>query len=86
MPAPTFLEQDRLLETYGKGRVHCHQRNKPPVKEFLGRGNVFWYHLPEGYHDMGPKVIMEAQASGLPIVADNHSGAKDRIVPGTGIP
>jgi len=34
---------------------------------------------------MGPKVIMESQAVGLPVIADNHSGAKDRVIEGTGI-
>ena len=27
---------------------------------------------------------MEAQAAGLPVIADNHSGLKDRVVTGTG--
>lgn len=80
MPAPSFLSE----ELQRNDRVHTFKRNKPEVKEFLKYGNVFWYFLPEGYHDQGPKVIMEAQASGLPVIADNHSGARDRIVEGTG--
>jgi glycosyltransferase involved in cell wall biosynthesis len=84
MPAPSFLRKD-LKDNHGiEDRVHCHQRNKPEVKEFLAQGNVFWYNLPEGYHDMGPKVVMESMASGLCVVADNHSGAKDRVTPETG--
>ena len=75
MPAPSFLED------FGE-TVISHKRNIPPVEDFLTLGNCFWYHLPEGYEDQGPKVIMEAQASGLPIVAPNHSGAKSRIVHG----
>jgi ADP-heptose:LPS heptosyltransferase len=81
MPAPSFLSP---MPEY-TGRVHCHQKNVPPVKEFLAQGNVFWYHLPEGYEDQGPKVIMEAQSCGLAVVADNHSGAKDRVVKRTGL-
>ena len=77
MPSPTFLNDF-------DGRVKTYRRNQPAVNEFLTRGNCFWYALPEGYHDQGPKVIMEAQASGLPVIADNHSGAKDRVVEGTG--
>ncbi|KKK55927.1 hypothetical protein LCGC14_3069630, partial [marine sediment metagenome] len=79
MPAPSFFDVRSLVSTENS-RIHCHQKNVPPVKDFLAQGNVFWYCLPEGYEDQGPKVIMEAQAAGLAIVADNHSGAKDRVV------
>lgn len=76
MPAPSFLLSHPLWEN----RLHVHQRNVPPVNEFLSQGNVFWYALPGGgYSEGGPKVIMEAQASGLPVIADNHSGAIDRL-------
>ncbi|HEC64427.1 MAG TPA: hypothetical protein ENI23_03955, partial [bacterium] len=83
MPAPSFFDVRSLVSTENS-RIHCHQKNVPPVKEFLAQGNVFWYHLPEGYEDQGPKVILESMASGLCVVADNHSGAKDRITPETG--
>ncbi|KKM74645.1 hypothetical protein LCGC14_1398210, partial [marine sediment metagenome] len=83
MPAPSFFDVRSLVSTENS-RLHCHQKNVPPVKDFLAQGNVFWYHLPEGYEDQGPKVIMEAQAAGLAVVADNHSGAKDRVVNGSG--
>ncbi|KKM26880.1 hypothetical protein LCGC14_1580340, partial [marine sediment metagenome] len=89
MPAPSFIDpnsSNRWVTTHGgHNRLHCHQKNVPPVKDFLAQGNVFWYYLPEGYEDQGPKVIMEAQAAGLAVVADNHSGAKDRIVKRTGL-
>jgi len=80
MPAPSFLEESLK----NNDRIHVHLRNKPPVKEFLTLGNAFWYKLPEGYTEGGPKVIMEAQAAGLPIIAENHSGAVDRLVNGGG--
>ena len=77
MPAPSFLTKHDWVTSY--------QRNNPPVKEFLTKGNCFWYMLPGGgYTEGGPKVVMEAQASGLPVIADNHSGMKDRVVAGTG--
>jgi glycosyltransferase involved in cell wall biosynthesis len=78
MPSPSFLKD------FGD-RVITYKRNVPPINEFLRNGNVFWYKLPQGYHDQGPKVIMEAQASGLPIIAENNSGAMDRVVDGSGI-
>lgn len=77
MPAPTFLP------TTIPG-VICHRRNEPPIPKYLRLGNVFFYNLPDGYHDQGPKVIMEAMASGLPVIADNHSGPKDRLGNETG--
>lgn len=80
MPAPSFLTES----IKNNSQIHLFKRNQPEVKEFLSFGNVFWYQLPEGFHDQGPKVIMEAMASGLPVIANNHSGAKDRVVGGTG--
>lgn len=77
MPAPSFIRNF-------DNRVFIHQRNNPSISEFLKLGNCFWYMLPENYQEGGPKVVMEAQASGLPIITDNHSGMKDRVVEGTG--
>jgi ADP-heptose:LPS heptosyltransferase len=77
MPSPSFL--DKKTSHQNGGIVWEHRRNQPAVWDFLRLGNVFWYYLPKGYLDMGPKVIMEAMASGLPVIADNHSGAKDRL-------
>jgi len=80
MPPPTFIQDQDFLQEFGEERrIIFHKRNQPSVPEFLALGNVFWYKLPENYEDQGPKVIMEAQAVGLPVVADNHSGAKDRL-------
>ena len=49
------------------------------IAQFLSKGNLFWYSLPQGYMDMGPRVIIEAMAAGLPILADNWGGAIDRV-------
>lgn len=76
MPAPSFLAKNP--------RVIAHAKNTPPVHEFLSTGNLFWYSLPEGYMDMGPRVILEAMAVGLPIIADNWGGAVDRVTPECG--
>jgi glycosyltransferase involved in cell wall biosynthesis len=51
-----------------------------PVLDVLRKGSVFWYILPPEYIDNGPRVIMEAMAAGLPVIADNRGGAKDRII------
>jgi len=65
-------------------QIYKYPKNKPPVWEFLRKGNLFWYPLPDDYTEGGPKVIMEAMASGLAVIADNHSGPKDRITEETG--
>ena len=65
-------------------RIIKYPKNKPPVYEFLKNGNCFFYFLPPNYTEGGPKVVMEAQASGLPIICDNHSGPKDRVTEETG--
>lgn len=54
------------------------------IAAYLATGNLFWYSLPVGYMDMGPRVIIEAMAAGLSIVADNWGGAVDRVTPETG--
>ena len=76
MPGPSFVK-----EIDGFYKV---LRNICPIPEFLGKGNLFWYSLPEGYMDMGPRVILEAMAAGLPIIADNWGGAVDRVTPDCG--
>ncbi len=64
--------------------VDCFKEYSEPVLDILRKGTVFWYMLPEGYLDNGPRVIMEAMAAGLPVVCDNQGGAKDRVTPETG--
>jgi ADP-heptose:LPS heptosyltransferase/glycosyltransferase involved in cell wall biosynthesis len=65
-------------------QVYKYPKNNPPIPQFLAKGNCFWYHLPPGYQDQGPRVIIEAMACGLPVIADNRYGAKDRVKPEIG--
>ena len=65
MPPPSFcLEADYIIK---------HNRNNPPVPEFLELGNLYWYSLPgtkeKPYLDMGPRVICESHAAGLAAIA-----------------
>ena len=76
MPAPSFLKEQTRVLTY--------KYNEMKVEEFLSQGNIFWYLLPNGYLDNGSRCIVEAMASGLPVIADNWGGAKDRITEDTG--
>jgi len=76
MPGPSFIDNfDRVI---------IHPRNKPKVSEFLKLGNIYWYDLPEGYTEGGPRVILEALAAGLPVIASNSPGPQDRITKETG--
>lgn len=52
--------------------------------DFLRHGSVFWYPLRPDYTDQGPRVIVEAMAAGLAVIADNRDGARDRVTPETG--
>jgi glycosyltransferase involved in cell wall biosynthesis len=76
MPAATFMMDDP--------RIHKYRVNELPVPEFLKLGNCFIYNLPDGYSDAGPRVILEAQAESLAVIADNRYGAKDRVTESTG--
>lgn len=78
----TFMGGHESLK--GLDYVDQFEEYSKSVMDILRKGTVFWYMLPEGYLDNGPRVIMEAMAAGLPVIADNRGGAKDRIAPGTG--
>lgn len=78
LPGPSYLSAG--------GRLFKYPRVADPgsIAAFLSQGNLFWYSLPNGYMDMGPRVILEAMAAGLPILADNWGGAIDRVTPECG--
>lgn len=80
MAVPPFL---RPL-AQANPNIHLLGWNEEPVAQFLSHGSVFWYRLPPALRDQGPRVIVEAMAAGIPCIADNRDGAKDRITPETG--
>jgi ADP-heptose:LPS heptosyltransferase/glycosyltransferase involved in cell wall biosynthesis len=78
LPGPSFIiTSDRIKKS---GRT----ANPTVIADFLSKGNLFWYSLPIGYMDMGPRVVLEAMAAGLPILADNWGGVVDRVTPECG--
>lgn len=77
MPGPSFVPT-------APPKFVKYSKNYPPIPKFLELGNLFWYSVPEGYMDMGPRVILEAMAAGLPILADPWGGAADRVTPECG--
>lgn len=60
-------------------RIHSFAKNTFTAVEFLKQSNCFWYLLPQGYEEQGPRVIIEAQACGLPVIASNQSGLMYRV-------
>lgn len=80
MAGPEFL---RPL-AQGNPRIRLLRWSEEPVAKFLSHGSVFWYRLPAALRDQGPRVIVEAMAAGIPCMADNRDGAKDRITAETG--
>ena len=79
-----FYYMPARSNTFDHPNIFKFKVNQIPVPQFLSQGNCFWYHLPPGYQDQGPRVIIEAMACGLPCIGDNSYGAKDRITPETG--
>jgi len=78
IPGPSFVKEAPRFRKFPR------TASAQEIAAFLGTGNLFWYSLPIGYMDMGPRVILEAMAAGLPILADNWGGAVDRVTPECG--
>lgn len=78
LPGPGFMTPSERFKKFSR------TADPHVIADFLSKGNLFWYSLPQGYMDMGPRVILEAMASGLPVLADKWGGAIDRVTPETG--
>ena len=78
LPGPSFIQSANRFNKLPR------VADAKSIASFLATGNLFWYSLPEGYMDMGPRAIIEAMAVGLPILADNWGGAVDRVTPDCG--
>jgi glycosyltransferase involved in cell wall biosynthesis len=79
-----FMPGPAGMDTRENWCVCPYQPRPEGVTNFLRHGHCFWYLLPDGYTDQGPRVIVEAMAAGLPVIAENRDGAKDRVTSETG--
>lgn len=79
-----FYYMPAWSKTFEDERIHKFKVNEVTIQEFLSKINVFFYMLPDGYTDAGPRVILECMSCGIPVIADNHSGPADRITKETG--
>lgn len=84
LPGPSFVPQLHDHDTGSSFSKHPRTGDPATIAQFLTSGNLFWYDLPLGYMDMGPRVILEAMAAGLPILADPWGGAVDRVTEACG--
>jgi len=76
MPCPSWLPSGRNLHRFNCGAL--------PVPEFLARGNLFLYLVPDDYTDQGPRVVVEAMAAGLPVICQRRDGCAVRVKRETG--
>jgi len=71
MPAPSFLYDNR---------VNIYPYNALSPVNFLELGNLFWYFVPnEKFTEGCPRVVLEAMASGLPIICNNNGALADIV-------
>lgn len=80
----SFMAAPPFILNMNDPRVKAWKLLERPVADVLEEGNLFWYPLPKALKDQGPRVIVEAMAAGLPVIADNRDGARDRVTPETG--
>ena len=80
MATPPFLNNWRKEDS----RYHMFGWDSMRIDEFLSNGSLFHYRLPKNMNDQGPRVIVEAMASGIPVIAEPRDGAADRITEDTG--
>lgn len=67
---------DKLCEQTGVEYLGCYER----LEQFLQQADLFVY--PSYYREGIPRVILEASACGLPVIAANVAGSKEGIIHG----
>lgn len=80
---PESLDEETLRAWHASGVIrYCGRREDMPV--VFGETDIFC--LPSHYGEGIPKVILEASASGIPVVTTNWPGCRDAVIDGvTGI-
>ena len=75
MATPPFLEKKHRHNE----KFHLLRWDAMPIHEVLAQGSLYHYRLPSRMCDQGPRVICEAQMSGLPVCCDPAHGPLDRV-------
>lgn len=66
----------------GDPRFSFHALDSMPVSEYLEGIDIYLAIINPKTKDQGPRVLMEAMASGLPCIVENRNGMKDRMIDG----
>jgi len=78
-----MLAHKAIIAKYGNHpQFKIYSWNEVPLAEYLAGTDIFLYLISQKCNDQGPRVIVEAMAAGVPCIAENRDGMKDRIVHG----
>lgn len=80
----SFMDAPKEIKQHFNYRCNYYPNFSMEPAKFLSKGSLYWYPLPNSVEDQGPRTIIEAMAAGLPCIADNKDGARDRITESTG--
>lgn len=72
---------DRMDGTLG-GQVECLACGTLPPEDFLAGLDCFFYRVSDDWTEAFGRVVLEAMASGLPVICDHKIGAAGLITPG----
>lgn len=63
-------------------RFRFYSWNEKPVTDFLENIDIYLSIINPNTNEQGPRTLIEAMSSGLPCIAENRDGMKDRMING----
>ena len=76
-----MVAHPKIVERFrGDDRFRFHGFNEMPVCEFLSGIDIYFSLINPKTKDQGPRVLIEAMASGLPCVVENRDGMQERMI------